>query len=251
MKTSRGNGKKKADMVDNDDVSVIALEALNVDDENIMTPTSVNDKEMKNLKRNAESESFSKHTIQLTNDKVCQLVGAQGTNLKLIERLFKVKIKIDRNKVFYVDEEEAEKNLIDVEIQCINSEQTFDNKSSEWFRNLIRYLKSVTRGGFVKKMPIEEYERLNQFKGGHILNEDNLKTLEDEHNVEIVYNSYDDIVYVCVLERFQIKKGYSNLEKGILLTREMIHARYQKDSVSVSSKEKKLQRGKDRDRKRR
>jgi len=240
-------------MADNDDVSVLALEALKVDDENVLASISVNDKEIKTLKCNTESSSFSKHTIQLTNDKVSQLVGAQGTNLKLIERLFKVKIKIDRNRVFYVDEEEAEKNLIDVEIQCMNREQTFDNKSSEWFRNLIRYLKSATRGGFVKKMPIEEYKRLNEFKDGHILNEDSLKALEDEHNVEIVYWSYDDldIVYVCVLERFQVKKGYSNLEKGILVAREMIHARYQKDAVSVSSKEKKLQRGKDRDRKRR
>jgi phosphate starvation-inducible protein PhoH len=76
---------------------------------------SINKK--KTLEGNTASSSFSKHTMKFTDDRVCNLIGANGTNKKLIEKQFQVKINIE-NKKFIVDEKDSQNTLIDVEIEC-------------------------------------------------------------------------------------------------------------------------------------
>jgi phosphate starvation-inducible protein PhoH len=138
--------------------------------------------------------------VHLNDDKIRQLIGKNGTNVRLIEKVCEVKVIIPHHQ-HVVSLEQNEDMVTDVILRSISTEKSFNNY--EWAKNVYRHVRSATRGGFVKKMSLKEYQSISQRKdkGGDILDENSFKILESWHGVEVVYYNLDELVYVCVLER--------------------------------------------------
>ena len=174
-----------------------------------------------------ETDTNISKVILLSNEKISQLIGHNGENLKFIEKICSVKINISRKKA----SETVDQIKVTLTSTKIEGGLTFDDL--KWAENVYRFVKSATRGGFVKKLLKEEYESLADKKNGSILNENNLETLENQYNVEINYFGFNELVYVCVLEKLSTKRVPQGLEKSIVLVGKWIHARYRKDRCAM------------------
>ena len=189
-----------------------------------------------NLHAQAQAQaglSNTKRTIFLSDEKIAQLVGRKEENLKFIEKICDVKITVVTSR---------SRGAVDVGQPKQNSEvilmsttgrrrKTFDDL--EWAGNVFRFVKSATRGGFVKKLAMADYNLLANKNSGCILNENNIKTLEGRYNVEIKYFGFNELVYVCVLEKLGAKSVSQGLELSIALVAEWIHGRYRSEHSSV------------------
>eukprot|EP01036_Dinobryon_divergens_P023715 gene23715-32095_t len=179
-----------------------------------------------NLPKKKACTNISK-VILLSDEKITQLIGRNKENLKFIEKICSVKINICGKKA----SESGEQIKVTLRSTKIEEGLTFDDL--KWAENVYRFVKSATRGGFVKKLRKEDYESLANKKDGSILKENNLETLENQYNVEIKYFGFNELVYVCVLEKLGTTRLRQGLERSIVLVAEWIHARYRNDRCSV------------------
>jgi hypothetical protein len=166
--------------------------------------------------------------ILLSDEKITQLIGHKRENLKFIEKICSVKIKIGGEKASSETGEHIKVTLMSTKKE---KGLTFDDLN--WAENIYRFVKSATRGGFVKKLQKADYESLANKNDGNILNENNLETLETQYSVEIKYFGFNELVYVCVLEKLGSTRVRQGLERSIVLVAEWIHARYRNDRCSV------------------
>ena len=196
--------------------------------------SSNNSVPLSNLHAQAQAGSTNtKKTIFLSDEKIAQLVGRKEENLKFIEKICNVNITVVTSR---------SRGAVDVGQPKQNSEvilmsttgrrrKTFDDL--EWAGNVFRFVKSATRGGFVKKLAMADYNLLANKNSGCILNENNIETLEGRYNVEIKYFGFNELVYVCVLEKLGAKSVSQGLELSIALVAEWIHGRYRSEHSSV------------------
>jgi len=166
------------------------------------------------------STSANEKVIQITHDKVCRLIGHNHENIRLIEKICEIKISIPPRTKKKEDED-----MINITLTAnAGNLKKFDDL--EWTQYVIRYLRSATRGGFVKKMTITEYHELADLKRASILDENAITVLEGKYNVEVTYINFKDLVYVCVVERKGMPHRSGDLEKAIKLLGDFVHSRY-------------------------
>lgn len=183
--------------------------------------------------------SNEEQVIFLSHEKIRHLVGKEGQNIRLIEYACKTKIKIKsftNEEVFFDDDLPLNERKTEVTLICRDREKSFDD--NDYKQNVLRFLRSATRGGFVKKLNKDEYDNLRNKKGGDIIEESSLSCLEDHLHLEIQYIGFENLVYVCVLEKMGVKrvKNGLDLENGISRVAEWIHQRYRNDRFAVPLK---------------
>jgi hypothetical protein len=172
--------------------------------------------------------AINEKVIHLTHEKLSKLIGKNGDNKKLIEKVCELTIAIPHNRSFEMSEEAK----FDVILRSKSDAKDFAD--IEWAENVYRHVKSATRGGFVKKMTKEEYDFLADRKDGEILDDNALKILENRYNVEVVYVNFEGLVYVCVLERMGVHRIFGDLERAIEVVGDFVHARYRRDPPLTS-----------------
>jgi hypothetical protein len=80
----------------------------------------------------------------------------------------------------------------------------------------------------------EEYDNIAAAKEGEILDDNALHILEDRLNVEVVYINFEELVYVCVLERMGVRHKRGDLENAIAVIADLVHARYRRDRPAMT-----------------
>ena len=100
-------------------------------------------------------ETLEKKII-LTIDKVQHLIGANGENLRLIEKQCGCHIQVINN----ISE-------IGVLIKCTTEGKSFNNEI--WAKYLHCYLKNATRGGFIQKISHAEFHEFVKMNNGNFL----------------------------------------------------------------------------------
>ena len=81
----------------------------------------------------------------LSDEKIGRLIGVGGRNKAFIEAEFNLAIRTHRRSFKLTDEEAAAEQPVQLEAQG-----SHDFSDKLWAKNVQRYIKSATRGGFIK-----------------------------------------------------------------------------------------------------
>jgi len=93
-------------------------------------------------------------TLMLSDEKIGRLIGVGGRNKAFIEAEFNLAIRTHRRSFKLTDEEAAAEQPVQLEAQG-----SHDFSDKLWAKNVQRYIKSATRGGFIKWVDSIEREQ--------------------------------------------------------------------------------------------
>ena len=114
----------------------------------------------------APSENYKRKEIELSNDKIAPLIGRSGRNISLLQLKLNLKIIIPESSKLISNEESASGSSEKVVVTLV-AEGVYDFEFVEankpWQNQVQRYLKSATRGGFLKYMNQEEIDQIGTF----------------------------------------------------------------------------------------
>jgi hypothetical protein len=159
--------------------------------------------------------------IALTDDKIGSLLGKKSQNARLLTYKFGIKFQILPHYVC-TDDEINPNATIEVIISTKSKTDNFENKV--WTKEVFRYLRSATRGGFVKKLSSAEYLYMTQ--NAELLNimDSIFQKIKNRYAVDILWHEFNGLAYICVLEFVGVTEE-GKLEEAITAAGELVHIR--------------------------
>lgn len=155
-------------------------------------------------------------TLMLTDEKIRQLMGYHGRNKAFIEAEFNLAIRIARHSLKLTEKEAAAEQQVQLVAQGSN-----DFSDKLWAKNVYRYVKSATRGGFLKWLE-------NSEENSALLRCPELfERVESRFSVKVVNHWRKDASLWAVLENDGCIPG--KLEQAIAEAGQVMHNRF--DSI--------------------
>jgi hypothetical protein len=181
---------------------------------------------------NGNKKSFKRETINISEKKFRNLIGCDGSNIRLIQHMFGLCIYASHPEIVSNELDDDTNNLFSVKLRSTMTLGDFSD--AEWRANVFRYVRSATRGGFLKKFTNEEYRKILHRKGGQLFNQEHLDILESKWNVEVKIIPFENLHYICVVEQIStLRRNDAKLLHAIAILGEWIHSRYRNEHNSV------------------
>mmetsp|Transcript_22721 Transcript_22721/g.40135 ORF Transcript_22721/g.40135 Transcript_22721/m.40135 type:complete len:252 (+) Transcript_22721:125-880(+) len=161
-------------------------------------------------------------TINIDNEKTKHLRGKGSRNVRFLEAFLDIKIR-------FCSSISPKENAVTIKSRCID----LKNNKCPQVRHLLRYLKSATRGGFLKYFTEEEYQGIGTLKQRRLW--DQLNKLAATYKVQVIqhilptslifreYNGKPLRRIICVLEYPGKTLKY---ERAVRNIGQIIHSRF-------------------------
>ena len=163
--------------------------------------------------------------LTLAGSKIGQLIGQNGRNMAFLEFILDIKITIRRKKDDYWSAEIPDEALVTL---VATGREDFSDKG--WSKNVYRYIKSATRGGFLKWLDQDERHSSSILQ---VEKDDLFERLQNRYAVKLECHWLRecDCTLFLIVEDDGCLAG--QLEKAIEQAGQIIHNRFHRSKARV------------------